>query len=122
MYSGKANEFKKRLYKFTLKLVKFVDNLETKSISSKRIVDRLFRSGTSIMANYVEGSAASSRKEYINFFSISLKSANESKYWLALLRDSGKVSDVDVEWWFLKELDEISKIFGKSIKTLRSKK
>ena len=112
--------FKKRLYMFTLKLVAFVDQLDKSDLVSRRIADQLFRSGTSIMANYVEGQSAASRKEYANFFSISLKSANESKYWFALLRDSGKVSTADTAW-FLSELDEVSKIFGKSIVTLRQK-
>lgn len=116
----KSKAFKRRLYSFTLKLVSFVDALDKNDLVSRRIADQLFRSGTSIMANYVEGSASSSRKEYANFFSISLKSANESKYWLALLRDSGKVAASDVER-LLAELDELSKIFGKSISTLRKK-
>jgi len=120
MDSEKTKAFKRRLYSFTLKLVSFVDALDKKDLVSRRIADQLFRSGTSIMANFVEGSAASSRKEYANFFSISLKSTNESKYWFALLRDSGKVSANDVEW-FLAELDELSKIFGKSVATLRKK-
>ncbi len=115
-----TNDFKKRLYRFTLRLVAFVDTLDKADLTSRRIADQLFRSGTSIMANYVEGQSAVSKKEYTNFFSISLKSANESKYWFALLRDSGKVHAKDVEW-FLSELDEISKIFGKSIVTLRKK-
>jgi four helix bundle protein len=115
------DDFKIRLYKFTLKLVCFVDLLDKSNLVNRRISDQLFRSGTSVMANYVEGKSSASKKEYINFFTISLKSANESKFWFALLRDSGKVRMDEVQW-FLSELDEISKIFGKSIITLRSKK
>lgn len=117
----KDDEFKMRLYKFTLRLIKFIDNLDKSDLSTRKIADQLFRSGTSVMANYVEGKSSVSTKEYTNFFAISLKSANESKYWFAILRDSGKVQPRDVEW-FLSELDEISKIFGKSIITLRKKK
>ncbi|MEA3323332.1 MAG: four helix bundle protein [Patescibacteria group bacterium] len=117
----KNDDFKIRLYEFTLKLIKFIDALDKSDLSSRKIADQLFRSGTSIMANYVEGQSSVSTKEYTNFFAISLKSANESKYWFALLRDSGKVKSEDVAW-FLSELDEISKIFGKSIVTLRKKK
>lgn len=43
----------------------------------------------SIGANLIEGSAASSRLEYKKYYEIALKSANETKYWLCLLRDSG---------------------------------
>jgi four helix bundle protein len=114
------NEFKRRLYSLTLKLIEFLDQLPTDNVS-KRIGDQLLRSGTSIIANYIEGSAASSKKDFTNYFNISLKSANESKLWLALLRDSNRVKHEDVEW-FLNELNEISNIFGSSILTLRGKK
>jgi four helix bundle protein len=113
--------FKMRLYKFTLKLINFIDSLDKVDLTSRKIADQLFRSGTSIMANYIEGKSSVSKKEYTNFFAISLKSANESKYWFALLRDSGKVKAEKIDW-FLSELDEISKIFGKSIITLRKEK
>jgi four helix bundle protein len=109
MKNGK-DDFKKRLYSFTLKLIAFLDKLPNDSVS-RRLGDQLLRSGTSIIANYIEGYAASSKKDYINFFHISLKSANESRLWFALLRDSKRVKAVDVEW-FLKELKEIGNIFG----------
>jgi four helix bundle protein len=113
-------EFKRRLYSFTLKLIEFLDTLAKDNVS-KRLGDQLLRSGTSIVANYVEGQAASSRKDFTNFFNIALKSANESKLWLALLRDSNRAKRKDVEW-FLNELDEISKILASSILTLKGKR
>lgn len=113
-------DFKKRLYGFTLKLIEFLDTLPKDNVS-RRLGDQLLRSGTSIIANYVEGQAASSKKDFTNFFNICLKSANESKVWLALLRDSKRAKAKDVEW-FLKELEEIANIFGSSILTLRGKR
>jgi four helix bundle protein len=114
------NEFKKRLYNFTLKLIEFLDRLPNDNVS-KRIGDQLLRSGTSIIGNYVEGQSASSKKDFTNFFNISLKSTNESKVWFALLRDSKRVKPEEVEW-FLSELNEISNIFASSILTLKGKK
>jgi four helix bundle protein len=114
------NEFKKRLYDFTLELIKFLDKLPEDNVS-RRIGDQLLRSGTSIIGNYIEGRAASSRKDFINFFNISLKSANESKLWFALLRDSGRIKPQD-NVWFLSELNEIANIFASSILTLKGKK
>jgi four helix bundle protein len=52
------------------------------------IFDQLLRSGTSIGANIVEGKAGSSTKDFRNFYTIALKSANETKYWLCLIRDT----------------------------------
>ena len=80
-------EFKKRLYSLTLKLIEFIDALPADNVS-RRIGDQLLRSGTSIIGNYVEGQSASSKKDFTNYFNTSLKSCNESKLWLALLRDT----------------------------------
>ena len=113
-------DFKKRLYNFTLRLIEFLDKLPTDNVS-RRIGDQLLRSGTSIIANYIEGQASSSKKDFTNYFNISLKSANESKLWLAILRDSKRAKAEDVSW-FLNELDEIAKIFASSILTLKGRK
>jgi len=113
-------EFKRRLYIFTLKLIEFIDKLPDDNVS-RRIGDQLLRSGMSILANFVEGQCASSKKDFTNFFNHSYKSTGESKLWFALLRDSKRVESENAEW-FLKELDEYSRIFGSSLLTLRGKK
>jgi four helix bundle protein len=115
------NEFKKRLYTFTLNIIKFIDHLENKDSTCKVIGNQLLRSATSILANYTEAKSASSKKDFINFFTHSLKSANESKVWLCLLRDSKK-SDFDNTTKLIKELDEVSKIMASSILTLKGRK
>jgi four helix bundle protein len=114
------NEYKKRLYNFVIKLIEFLDNLPKDNVS-KRLGDQLLRSGTSILANYVEGQSASSKKDFTNYFNYSLKSTNESKLWITLFRDSKRASPEQVKW-FLEELDEISKIFASSILTLKGKR
>ena len=82
-------EFKRRVYRFALDVIGFMDRLPVEE-ASRIISDQLLRSTTSIGANVIEGQAASSRKDYTNFFSYALKSANECKFWLGLLRDSGR--------------------------------
>jgi four helix bundle protein len=116
----KADEFKKRLYNFTLKLIELIEKLPKDNVS-RRIGDQLLRSGTSIIANYIEGKAASSKKDFANFINISLKSSNESKLWLSLLKDTGKI-DAEKTVWFLNELKEVSNIFGASLITMRNKR
>ena len=120
MQKEHRNDFKKRLYTFVIKLIEFIDKLSNDNVS-KRIGDQLLRSGTSILGNYIEGQAASSKKDFINFFNHSLKSANESKLWLALLRDTKRAKPEDVEWC-LKELTEIANIFASSIITMKGKR
>jgi len=84
---NQKEEFKRRLYRFVLRLLRFVSSLPKNQIA-KIIGDQLIRSGTSVLGNYIEAQSSSSRRDYVNFFNHSLKSANESKVWLALLRDT----------------------------------
>ena len=77
--------------------------------------------GTSVLANYIEANSASSKKDFINFFSHSLKSANESKVWLTLLRDTNKGDQEELKR-LLDELIEIANIIASSILTLKGKK
>ena len=113
-------EFKKRIYSWVLRLIKFLDKLPKDSVCSV-MGKQLLRSGTSILANYVEANSASSKKDFINFFTHSLKSSNESKVWICLLRDTSKGDKKEVEW-LLKELVEISNIIASSIITLKGKR
>lgn len=113
-------EFKKRIYKFILDLVKFIEKLPKNDTLCRIARDQLIDSGTSIGANYVEAIAGSSRKDFTNFLNISLKSANESKFWLALLRDADKGDKNEINN-LLKELIEIANVLAKSIKTLKGK-
>jgi len=112
--------FKKRLYNWTLRLIRFIDSLP-KDTSSLIISKQVLRSGTSIGANYIEAQAASSKRDFTNFLHHSLKSANESKFWLALLRDTGKADKQSVNE-LLQELIELSKMLGASILTLKNKR
>ena len=114
------NEFKRRVYKFALDVIGFVDKLAVEQ-TSRIINDQLLRSATSIGANVIEAQAGSSRKDYTNFFAYALKSANECKFWLGLLRDSGR-GDKDTVNKLLKEATEIANILATSILTLKGRK
>jgi len=115
-----SKELKARVYKFILNLITFIETLPKNDSLCKVVTNQLLRSGTSIGANYVEAIAGSSKKDFTNFLTHSLKSANESKFWLALLRDThkGKKNTINS---LLRELKEISKILGSSVKTLKTK-
>ena len=62
---------------------------------------QLTRSAESIPFNIVEGSGASTRKEFARFLNISIKSANETEYQLMLARDYSVMTTAD--WKFLSE-------------------
>ncbi|MFA7314749.1 MAG: four helix bundle protein [Candidatus Magasanikbacteria bacterium] len=108
---------KLRIYKWTVNLVKYLRILYSKDRDARAIFDQLLRSGTSVGANYVEAIGGTSDKDFRKFLTYSLKSCNESKYWLALIRDSKINSSQDLDD-LLKESVELSKILGKSVATL----
>ncbi len=107
-------EFRKRLYFLTLKLIEFIDLLPKDNVS-QRIADEIFSSGTSVISNYIEATAAATKKELKDFTLASVKFANECKLWLALARDSKRAKSEKVKW-FLDELDEISILLSDSVK------
>ncbi|PIZ90634.1 four helix bundle protein [Candidatus Micrarchaeota archaeon CG_4_10_14_0_2_um_filter_60_11] len=111
----------KKAYKFSLNIISFIDSLEKKDYSVQVISKQLLRSATSIGANIVEAQAASSKRDFINFLNHALKSGNETKFWLGLLRDSKK-SDRDRSNILLKNAEYLSKILGSSLLELRNKK
>ncbi len=116
-------EFKVRLYKYIIRLLKFLTKLPNDPVV-REIKSQLTRSGTSMGANHFEAEAASSKKDYQNFFHHGLKSANESKFWLAVLRDAGLTPDNlknECEY-LLQETKEIANILASSLLTMKGKR
>lgn len=113
-------QLKERTYIYALKIIKLIDSLQ-KDQTCKVIGSQLLRSATSIGANIIEAQAGSSRKDFTKFFNYALKSSNESKFWIGLLRDSEKINKNDANI-LLQETNEISNILGSSVLTLRGKK
>jgi four helix bundle protein len=70
---------KHRVYKFSKEIVLYVGSLKFDKIYFS-IFDQLIRCSASIRANLVEGSAGSSVSDFLKFYFIVLKSANETKY------------------------------------------
>ena len=79
------------------------------------LFDQLVRSATSVGANLAEGKAGSTRKDWKNYFLIALKSANETKYWLCLIRDTMDETDKKKIIELINEADEISNIIASII-------
>jgi four helix bundle protein len=113
-------ELQQRTYTFSLEIIRFCQALPEKRIYWS-ISDQLLRTATSIGANIVEAQAASSKRDFIKFFQIALKSANETCYWLKLLKDSEILSSQKTIEPLLGELDEICRMLGRSILTMKRK-
>ena len=113
-------DLKHGAYQYSIKIIEFLDVLP-KDVSTEAITKQLLRSATSIGANIVEAKGASSKRDFANFFSHSLKSANESLCRLGLLRDAKKINSAQLEY-LLDETKELANILGSSVLTLKGKK
>ncbi|HAL45764.1 MAG: hypothetical protein A2Y12_14635 [Planctomycetes bacterium GWF2_42_9] len=112
-------ELKYRAYQYSVKTIEFIDALPNDA-STSILAKELLRSATSIGANIIEAKGASSKRDFTNFFTIALKSANESLYWLCLLRDAKKLKSQSLAN-LLNETKELANILGSSILTLKGK-
>ena len=112
-------DIKKRSYLFALKAIDLIESLPNDQ-TCRTIGGQLLRSATSIGANIVEAQAGSSRKDFTNFLNHALKSANETTFWLELLRDAGKQNEATINP-LLQETKELSNILASSILTLKKK-
>jgi len=117
------SEFKTRLYQYIVRLIKFLTKFPNDPVT-RSIKGQLTRSGGSIGANYFEARGASSKRDYINYYAISLKSANETLFWLGILRDSGLAPKELIEEceYLIKETKEIANILASSILTMKGKR
>ena len=106
----RAYNIRHRCFHFSKDVMMFVGSCNYERIHFS-IFDQLLRSATSIGANVVEGGSGSTKKDFVNFFHIALKSANETKYWLCLIRDTIEVNRNILDG-LLKEADELSKIIA----------
>lgn len=113
-------DLKHRAYRYSINVIEFIDTL-SKDTSTEIISKQLLRSATSVGANIVEAKGSSSKRDFTNFFSYALKSANESLYWLGLLRDAKRINNAQIEY-LLSETEELANILGSSVLTLKGRK
>ncbi|MBM3206727.1 MAG: four helix bundle protein [Candidatus Staskawiczbacteria bacterium] len=113
-------EFNKRLINFSLAVIRLCNEIR-KDRNLWAVADQLIRSATSIGANIIEARASSSKLDYLKFFQISLKSANETQYWLILTKESCPSLRAQADK-ILSECEEISKIIGAGVLTMKGKR
>lgn len=115
----KIFDIQKRTYEYAKSVIFFLRSLPADYVS-QTIGRQLLRSATSVGANIVEAQASPSKRDFANFYNHSLKSANESKYWLALVQDCLEGSRGNVKA-LVAETEEISRILGAILLKLRGK-
>lgn len=111
------NVLKNKSYDFALRIVnltKYLQEEKKEFILSKQIL----RSGTAIGALIAESEYAQSKSDFISKLHISIKEANETNYWLNLLKDSSYIND-KMHKSISPDLIELLKILTSSIKTAK---
>ena len=83
------------------------------------IGDQLFRSGTSVASNYRAACRGRSRAEFVSKLAIVVEEADETQFWLELIKEMNILRDLTVDK-LIKEADELVAIFVASIKTTKS--
>ena len=81
---------------------------------------QFLRSGTSIGANCAEAVYAQSNKDFLSKYSIALKEASETKYWIELMIDNNLASEHKFSL-MLQEIELIIKILVAITKKLKEK-
>ena len=114
-------ELIQRSYIYSLKTIELANTLDKKDFVIQILLKQLVRSATSVSANIIEAQAASSKNDFINFLNHGLKSANETIFWLNLVRDSQKLKGNTQLSFLSNESEALAKILGKSITTLKAK-
>ena len=91
----KENVVKDKSFAFAIRIVNLFKLLRERKefVLSKQ----LLRSGTAIGALVRESEQAQSRADFINKLSIALKEANETEYWILLLRRTDYISQMEFD-------------------------
>ncbi|MBC8393574.1 MAG: four helix bundle protein [Deltaproteobacteria bacterium] len=110
-------QMKKRTKEFAKEIIKLCRKLPDNR-EGRLIGNQIFRSGTSIAANYRAACRARSKADFISKLSIVEEEADETLFWLELI-DEMKILDNSLLDPLMKENDEIVAIIVASIKTSR---
>ncbi len=87
-----GNVVANKSYAFAIRIVnlyKYLSEDKKEFVLSKQIL----RSGTAIGALIKEAEHAQSKADFLNKMNIALKEANETEYWLMLMRDTGYIDE-----------------------------
>jgi four helix bundle protein len=112
-----SNVVKEKSFAFAVRIV----NLHRFLTGEKKeyvLAKQLLRSGTAIGALVREAEQAESKLDFIHKMAIALKEANETNYWILLLRETHYLTNKEAES-LLSDTTELLKLLTSIIKTTK---
>jgi len=118
MDEGKNQDLKIRTRRFALRIIRLYKGLPN-SVEAQIIGKQILRSGTSVGAQYREGTRARSTAEFVSKIESASQELEETMYWFELLLESEifkpeKLKDLQTE------ADELMAIFVSSVKKAKA--
>lgn len=104
-------------YSFAVRVInlyRFLSTDRREYVLSKQ----LLRSGTAIGALIMESEHAQSKADFLNNMNVALKEANETKYWLMLLKETKYISADEFDS-MQKDCAEILKLLASIVKSTK---
>ena len=105
-------------YAFAIRIInlyKFLNTEKKEFILSKQVL----KSGTAIGALVREAEHAQSKADFLNKMNIALKEANETEYWLMLLKDTGYIQQAEFDS-IIKDCEEVLKLLVSIVKSTKT--
>jgi|SRR6185312_6864897 len=112
-----ANPLKEKSYAFAIKIVKLSNFLRDEK-NERTISRQLLRSGTAVGALIREAEFGQSKADFASKMSIALKEANETDYWLSILKDTGYL----IEKAYTSIQKEIKELLAMLVATVKTSK
>ena len=106
-----------RVASFAARVIEVCESLPHR-VGTAHLQDQLFRSATSVAANYAEACVPESRKDFAHKTNIALKELVETRMWLRIISERAYVKPERLVS-LLNETEELIKIFHASVTTAR---
>ena len=113
----KSTDVDERSFRFVCDTISFVRTIRPEA-GIRRILDQLVAAAGSIPAKRKEAQGASSRREFIRYNEIALRSANESVLWLRVCQAAGLGDPQQVAVLF-DEAQQLARILGAIVVTAK---
>ncbi|CAN5452286.1 four helix bundle protein [soil metagenome] len=114
------NELQQRTKKFHVDVIRLCSDFP-KNAAGFETAKQLIRSAGSIGANYRATKRAKSNADFIYKVEIVLEEADESHYWLEVVKDVQLTTNIDVDR-LIDEASQLTAIFAATDKTAKAKK